>query len=35
MKKIRIYNYIPPGVADEYTSAVMAEYRRSVQEKKP
>lgn len=33
MKKIRVYNYVPPGVADAYTRAVMEEYRKSVQEK--
>jgi len=34
MKKIRIYNYIPPGVAGEYTRAIMEEYRRAGKEKK-
>lgn len=28
MKKIRIYNYIPPGVAEAYTLAIMKEYRK-------
>jgi hypothetical protein len=34
MKKIRIYNYIPPGVAEEYARAIMEEYRRAGMEKK-
>jgi len=33
MKKIRIYNYIPPGVAGEYARAIMDEYRRAGKEK--
>lgn len=33
MKKIRVYNYIPPGVAEAYTRAVMNEYRKSMKEK--
>ncbi len=31
MKKIRIYNYIPPGVAEAYTRAIMEEYRKACQ----
>lgn len=34
MKKIRIYNYVPPGVADAYARAIMEEYRKSVQDDK-
>ncbi|HII98355.1 MAG TPA: hypothetical protein HA272_03630 [Methanoregula sp.] len=30
MKKIRIYNYIPPGVAEAYTRAIMEEYKKSI-----
>lgn len=30
MKKIRVYNYIPPGVAEAYTLAIMDEYKRSI-----
>jgi hypothetical protein len=26
MKRIKIYNYIPPGVADAYAEAIMREY---------
>ncbi len=33
MQKIRVYNYVPPGVAEAYAQAIMAEYRKSVQEK--
>ncbi len=33
MKKIRVYNYVPPGVAEAYTRAIMEEYRKSMQEK--
>lgn len=29
MKKIRIYNYIPPGVAEEYTRVILEEYRKT------
>jgi len=35
MKKIRIYNYVPPGVAEAYARAIMEEYKKSVQEKGP
>lgn len=28
MKKIRVYNYVPPGVAEAYAQAVMEEYRK-------
>ena len=34
MKKIRIYNYIPLGVAEEYARAIMEEYREAGKEKK-
>lgn len=30
MKKIRIYNYIPKGVEEEYAKAIMEEYKKSV-----
>ena len=33
MKKIRVYNYIPPDVAEAYAHAVMEEYRKTA--KKP
>jgi hypothetical protein len=33
MKKIRIYNYVPVGVAEEYARAIMEEYRKSVRAK--
>ncbi len=26
LKRITIYNYIPPGVADAYAEAIMREY---------
>ncbi len=26
MKKVKIYNYIPPGVQEAYTDAIMREY---------
>jgi hypothetical protein len=26
MKRVKIYNYIPPGVQEEYTNAIMREY---------
>lgn len=29
MKKIRIYNYIPPGVEEAYASALMEEYKKT------
>jgi hypothetical protein len=32
MKKIRVYNYVPPGVDQAYTRAVMDEYRKSMKE---
>lgn len=28
MKKIRVYNYVPPGVAEVYTQAIMEEYKK-------
>jgi hypothetical protein len=30
MKKIRVYNYIPPGVAEAYARAIMEEYKKSI-----
>lgn len=30
MKKIKIYNYVPPGVEEAYTTAILAEYRSSI-----
>ena len=30
MKKIRIYNYVPPGVAEAYTRAIMEEYKNAM-----
>jgi hypothetical protein len=30
MKKIRIYNYVPPGVAEAYARAIMEEYKKSI-----
>ncbi len=27
MKRVKIYNYIPPGVADAYAEAIMKEYK--------
>ena len=30
MKKIRIYNYIPPGVAGAYDQAIMEEYKKGL-----
>jgi len=29
MKKIRIYNYIPPGVEEAYATALMEEYKKA------
>ncbi len=29
MKKIHVYNYIPPGAAEAYAQAVMEEYRKT------
>ncbi len=29
MKKIRVYNYIPPGVAEAYARAIMEEYQKT------
>jgi len=28
LKKIRVYNYIPPGVEEEYTRALVEEFRK-------
>ena len=28
MKKIRVYNYIPPGVAEAYARAILEEYKK-------
>lgn len=33
MKKIRVYNYVPPAAEEAYTRAVMDEYRKSMREK--
>jgi len=30
MKKIRVYNYIPKGVEEEYTRALMEEYKKAI-----
>jgi hypothetical protein len=30
MKKIRIYNYIPKSVEEEYARALMEEYKKSI-----
>ena len=29
MKQVKIYNYIPPGVQEAYTEAIMREYHAS------
>ncbi|OPY46719.1 MAG: hypothetical protein A4E42_00414 [Methanoregulaceae archaeon PtaU1.Bin222] len=29
MKKIRVYNYVPPGVAEAYARAIMEEYKKA------
>jgi hypothetical protein len=29
MKKIRVYNYIPPGVAEAYARAILEEYKKA------
>lgn len=29
MKKIRVYNYVPPSVAEAYSQAIMDEYRKA------
>jgi hypothetical protein len=31
MKKIRVYNYIPPGVAEAYARAIMEDYKKVCQ----
>ena len=28
MKKIKVYNYVPPGVEEAYAAAMMEEYRK-------
>jgi hypothetical protein len=33
MKKIRIYNYVPPGVEAAYARALMEEYKKTVTKK--
>ena len=33
MKKIKIYNYVPKGVEEAYTQAIMEEYKKSVTKK--
>lgn len=30
LRRVRIYNYIPPGAEEEYRIALLAEYRRQV-----
>jgi len=34
MKRIKIYNYVPKGVEEAYTHAIMEEYRKSVRDDK-
>jgi hypothetical protein len=29
MRKIRVYNYVPPGVADAYVQAIIEEYKKT------
>lgn len=29
MKKIRVYNYIPPGVSEAYARAILDEYKKT------
>ena len=31
MEKVRVYNYIPPGVEEEYVRAILQEYKKSVE----
>src|SRR5512145_1279430 len=33
MKKIKIYNYVPGGVEEEYARAIMEEYQKSMRAK--
>ena len=33
LKKIRIYNYIPQGVEEEYARALMEEYKKALTKK--
>lgn len=33
MKKIRIYNYIPKGVEEEYARALIEEYKKTIAKK--
>jgi hypothetical protein len=33
MKKIQIYNYVPPGVENAYAQAIMEEFKKSVAKK--
>jgi len=33
LKKIRIYNYIPKGVEEEYARALMEEYKKALTKK--
>lgn len=30
LKKIRVYNYVPKGVEEEYARALMEEYKKSI-----
>jgi hypothetical protein len=33
LKKIRIYNYVPKGVEEEYARALMEEYKKAIAKK--
>jgi len=33
MKKIKVYNYIPKGVEEEYARALMEEYKKAIAKK--
>jgi hypothetical protein len=33
LKKIRIYNYVPKGVEEEYALALMEEYKKAIAKK--
>jgi len=33
MKKIRIYNYVPKGLDEEYTRAIIEEYKKTIPKK--
>jgi len=34
MKRVKVYNYVPPAVEDHYAMALMAEYRKQAGRKK-